>query len=157
MAPGEGKVPQNILLTENWDELVLTMKHPTGEYNLNFKRKSKLSDQFYFVQRLRNVDKRFSNDPPYLFSAFQYLEKKQFQRNINVSFMRGKRDVNSRGDVYYQLEDGFNVFDNTTNTPKYWQTAKYEMIAKLNNLGPFAFFFTLSSADLRWSENFTTV
>ena len=31
------------------------------------------------------------------------------------------------------------------------------MLAKLNNLGPFAFFFTLSSADLRWDENFTTL
>jgi len=31
------------------------------------------------------------------------------------------------------------------------------MIAKLNNLGPFAFFFTLSCADLRWNENFTAL
>ena len=75
LAPGEGKVPQNILFTENWDALAFPMKHPTGEYNLNFKRESKLSDQYYFVQRLKNRDKRFSTDPPYLFSAFHYLEK----------------------------------------------------------------------------------
>ena len=31
------------------------------------------------------------------------------------------------------------------------------MMAKLNNLGPFAFFFTLSAADMRWNENFTTL
>ena len=157
VAPGEGKLPENILCTENWDALAFPMKHPTGEYNLHFKRDTKLSDQYYFVQRLRNRDRRFSADPPYIFAAFQYLEKKQFQRNINVSFMRGKKSVNNFGDVSYRLEDGFNVFDNTSNTPKYWQTAKYEMIAKLNNLGPFAFFFTLSSADLRWDKNFTTV
>ena len=71
--------------------------------------------------------------------------------------MRGRKNINNFGDVSYKLEDGFNVFDNTSNTPKYWQTAKYEMMAKLNNLGPFAFFFTLSSADLRWSENFTAI
>ena len=69
--------------------------------------------------------------------------------------MRGTKSSNRDGAASYKLEDGFNVFDNTSNTPKYWQVAKYEMLAKLNNLGPFAFFFTLSSADLRWNENFT--
>jgi len=31
------------------------------------------------------------------------------------------------------------------------------LIAKLENLGPFSFFFTLSCADMRWSENFTSL
>ena len=31
-----------------------------------------------------------------------------------------------------------------------------ELIARLENLGPFTFFFTLSCADKRWNENFTT-
>ena len=31
------------------------------------------------------------------------------------------------------------------------------MLAKLDNLGPFQFFFTLSCADLRWDENFSTI
>jgi hypothetical protein len=156
-APGEGKIPQNILTTENWDALAFPMKHPNGKFNLHHKRKRKLSDQYYFVQRLRNKDKQFSQDPAYLFAAAQYIEKKQFQRNINVSFMRGKKSFTNQGEATYKLEDGFSVFDNTSNTPKYWQTAKYEMMAKLNNLGPFAFFFTLSCADMRWNENFTTL
>ena len=29
------------------------------------------------------------------------------------------------------------------------------MIAKLENIGPFHWFFTLSCGDLRWSSNFT--
>ena len=157
LAPGEGCVPQNILTYDNWDALAFPMKHPTGKYNLHYKRKKKLSDQYYFVQRLRNKNKQYSRDTSYLFSAAQYLEKKQFQRNINVSYMRGTKSSTGDGAASYKLEDGFNVFDNTSNTPKYWQVAKYEMIAKLNNLGPFAFFFTLSSADLRWNENFTTL
>ena len=41
-------------------------------------------------------------------------------------------------------------------TPRYWQRKKYELIARLENLGPFTFFFTLSCADKRWNENFTT-
>ena len=156
-APGEGKIPQNILTTDNWDALAFPMKHPTGKFNLHHKRKRKLNDQYYFVQRLRNKDKQFSRDPAYLFAAAQYIEKKQFQRNINVSFMRGKKSLTNQGETTYKLDDGFSVFDNTSITPKYWQTAKYEMMAKLNNLGPFAFFFTLSAADMRWNENFTTL
>ena len=31
------------------------------------------------------------------------------------------------------------------------------MLARLDNLGPFQIFFTLSSADMRWEENFTSV
>ena len=57
----------------------------------------------------------------------------------------------------FSLEDGFSVFDKISNTPKYWKTAKYEMLAKLGNLGPFQFFFTLSCADLRWEDNFTSI
>ena len=157
VAPGEGSIPQSILTMKNWDSLSFPMKHPTGEFDLHFKRDVKLYDQYYFVQRLRNKNSQYSRDTAYLFAAAQYLEKKQFQRNINISYMRGKKSSNKEGATSYKLEDGFNVFDNTSNTPKYWQVAKYEMIAKLENLGPFPFFFTLSCADLRWSENFTTL
>jgi hypothetical protein len=31
------------------------------------------------------------------------------------------------------------------------------MLAKLDNFGPFHFFFTLSCADLRWDENFSAI
>ena len=31
------------------------------------------------------------------------------------------------------------------------------MIAKLENLGPFHLFWTLSSADSRWDENFSSI
>ena len=43
------------------------------------------------------------------------------------------------------------------NTPKYWQKAKYEILAKLDNFGPFNVFFTLSCADLRWEANFAAI
>jgi hypothetical protein len=75
-APGEGKIPQIILTADNWDALAFPMKHPSGKFNLHHKRDRKLSDQYYFVQRLRNKDKQFSKDPAYLFAAAQYLEKK---------------------------------------------------------------------------------
>ena len=76
VAPGEGHIPQNILTLDNWDALAFPMKHPTGGYNLHHKRKRKLSDQYYFVQRLRNKNQLYSKDPTYIFAAAQFLEKK---------------------------------------------------------------------------------
>ena len=116
-----------------------------------------MTDQYYFVQRLRNKDTRFSTDPAYTFAAASYLEKKQLQSNINMSYQRGKESRSADGVSTFTLEDGFSVFDKISNTPKYWKTAKYEMLAKLDNLGPFQFFFTLSCADLRWDENFSAI
>ena len=59
--------------------------------------------------------------------------------------------------IIYSLEDPYSVLDNIRNTPRYWQKARYELLAKLENLGPFTFFFTLSCADLRWKENFSSL
>ena len=64
-------------MTENWDIDAFPMKHPDGKNGLQHKRDSKLSDQYYFVQRLRNKDHRFATDPAYKFAAGAYLEKKQ--------------------------------------------------------------------------------
>ena len=156
-APGEGKSPESILTSKNWDAEAFPMKHPDGGNGLHQKRERKLTDQYYFVQRMRNTDTRFSTDPAYVFAAAAYLEKKQLQRNVNVSYQRGKQVKAANGVSTFHLEDGYSVFGNIKNTPKYWKTAKYEMLAKLDNLGPFHFFFTLSCADLRWDENFSSI
>ena len=156
-APGEGKIPENILDTDDWDSLAFPMKHPDGKNNLHQERDKKLTEQYYFVQRIRNKDVRFSEDPAYVFAAAAYIEKKQLQKNVNVSYLRGKEKTSEMGCSTYSLDDGFSVFDNISNTPKYWKTAKNEMLAKLDNLGPFQFFFTLSCADTRWNENLSSI
>ena len=56
----------------------------------------------------------------------------------------------------YELNDAFTVFEGVRNTPKYWQSVKYDMIAKLENIGPFHLFFTLSCWDTRCDENFSS-
>ena len=67
------------------------------------------------------------------------------------------KSVLPTGQKIYSLDDGFSVFDKIKSTLAYWKTAKYEMLAKLENLGPFQFFFTLSCADSRWEENFSSL
>ena len=139
-APGEGKVPENILQTDNWDIDAFPMKHPDGRNGMHQDRERRLSDQYYMTQRLRNRDSRFSSDPSYIFACAAYLEKKQLQRNVNISFKCGKQSVATSGQKTYSLQDGFSVFDKIKNTPSYWKTAKYEMLAKLENLGLFQIF-----------------
>ena len=81
------------------------------------------------------------------------LEKKQLQRNINLVGTRGTQTIKPDG-ISYELQDGYRVLEGIKGTPKYWQTAKYEMLSKLDNFGAFQFFFTLSCADTRWISNF---
>ena len=92
-----------------------------------------------------------------MYAAVAYLEKKQLQSNINISGTRGKRVDISASESTYELDDGYAVLDDIKGTPRYWKKVKYEMIAKLENLGAFQLFFTLSCADLRWDENFAAI
>ena len=130
---------------------------PDGKNGKDEKRKVKLKDQDYFVQRILNVDDRCGNNPPYVFMAAAHTELKQMHRNINLSFQKGLEKVNPDGSCVYTLDDPFMVLDNIKNTPRYWKKARQELFAKLENLGPFTFFFTLSCADTRWPENFTSL
>ena len=86
-----------------------------------------------------------------------YLEEKQIYNNINLAGARGKKVTAADGTVSYQLDDEYRVLEKIKNTPGYWRTAKYEMLAKLDNFGPFQLFFTLSCADKRWNTNFATI
>ena len=70
---------------------------------------------------------------------------------------RGKEVINELGEKSYMLVDGFRVLDDIKGTPRYWKKTKYEMIAKLDNLGPFHLFFTLSYADIKWDENVAAI
>ena len=133
------------------------MLFPNGKNHLHDKRSTKLTDQQYFDQRIRNSDSRFVDNTGYVYAAAAYLEKKQLQRNIDISYRRGTQTTNKKGEKTYKLTDAYSVFDKITNTPKYWQTAKYEMLARLDNDGPFQFFFTLSCADTKWDENFSSL
>ena len=58
---------------------------------------------------------------------------------------------------FNEVNDPMNVFDQVKGTPKFWQKKRREMVAKIAQLGPFQFFFTLSCADKRWAENFVSI
>jgi hypothetical protein len=41
-----------------------------------------------------------------------------------------------------QVEDAFAAFQKVRGTPKFWQQARNELVAKVSQLGPFHIFFT---------------
>ena len=157
VAPGEGQTPKGITSDENWDVKAFPHLHnPDGSNGKDQPRKVRLTDQRYFIQRITNKELRFSRCPAYLYSAVGSIELQQIYRNINLVGTRGTNhpedNVNS-----FVLKDEYRVLENIKNTPKYWKKAKHEMLAKLDNIGPFQFFFTLSCADLRWDATVASV
>ena len=153
-APAEGNYPVNILNETDWDIKSWPALHPDGKFGLHYKRKVKLTDQQYFGQRILNKDLRYCKSPGFIFAAAAFIEQKQLASKANISFMRGKKTVNKEGVTQFDLNDAFTVLEGVKNTPKYWQTVKYDMIAKLENIGPFHIFFTLSCGDTICEENF---
>ena len=125
LAPGEGKVPNDIMREKDWDIKAFPHLHNLdGSNGKDEERKTRLTDQNYFIQRILNKDKRFARSPAYIYAAVAYIEKKQLQRNINISGTRGKKVETNDGGITYELEDGYTVLDDIKNTPRYWKKNK---------------------------------
>jgi hypothetical protein len=85
IAPGEGKIPTNLMREEHFDVEAFPKHYPSGKFGLHFLRKHKLSAQMYFNQRLLNCDNRFSRDPCYVFTAAYFIERQGIENQINIS------------------------------------------------------------------------
>ena len=86
--------------------------------------------------------------------AHQKVEREMLEKQINVSGFRGA--LGSKSEIT-QLHDSFSVFQKIAGSPKYWQVARSELIAKVQQLGPFHGFFTLSCAEMRWIEVYVCI
>ena len=158
VAPGEGQRPKSRMSDKNWDVKAFPQLHnPDGSNGKDEERAVKLTDQRYFVQRVCNKETRFARCPSYLFGAVGYLEEKHIYNSMSLAGTRGQNVHTPDGKVQCKLEDEFRVIESVPMSPKYWNKAKYEVLAKLDNFGPFQLFFTLSCADMRWDANFVTI
>merc|ERR1712051_722901 len=149
IAPGENKIPTNRLRQIDGDVKAFPKHYPSGKYGINYPRKYKLTNQMFFNQRLLNADERFSKDNLYVFMASTFIEQEQLEKQINISGMRGSSKPGADGETVVNLQDLFSVFKSIKGTPKYWQTAKYELIAKVKQLGPFHLYYTFSCGEMR--------
>ena len=116
-----GKTPESLLSDPEWDKKTHAWLDPTGENNLNKDRRVNLSNIMFFDQRIRNIDKRFANCLSFIYAAVSFIELKQMNDKINISVQRGKKKPRQDGTgiMEYRIEDGFQVFDNVKNTPRY--------------------------------------
>ena len=157
-APGEGQIPSNILRERHPFVLHFPILFPDGKCGLHDEeRKFKITPQQFILQRIHNLNPVFANNKPFIFTAVYYIERHQLESKMNICYMRGKMKNTEDGKLFMQTQDGFAVFDNIRGSPRYWQKLRYDMIAKLEQLGPFQFFYTLSCADKRWDENLATL
>ena len=158
VAPGENHFPKSILSDKDWDVKSFPHLHNfDGSNGKDQERKVKLTPQKYFLQRVCNKDTRFAKNSNYLFSSVAFLEEKQISYNISIVGRRGRKKVSAEGQVSYELDDLYRFIEGIPNTLKYWQKCKFELIAKMENFGPFSIFFTLSCADKRWEGNFVDI
>ena len=71
--------------------------------------------------------------------------------------MKGRTVSETNGFKKLELDNVFDVFKQIKGTPKYWQVAKYDLVAKVKQLGPFQVFYTFSCGEMRWSEVFLSI
>ena len=157
IAPGEDKIPVNIMRNNDWDINAFPHLFPSGRFGMHYPRDQKLTIMQYSKTRLLSCDKRFSSCSAYVFALCFIYEKLQLERNISISYIRGKKQSISDGVSKIVNHDGFSVLNKIKGSDRYWQEAKYEMLASVEQLGPFQLFFTLSCGDKRWIENYVTI
>ena len=145
-----GKIPVSILEDPEWDIKSFPILDPQMKNNMNRERKVRLSNLQYIEQRLLNVNPRYANCLSWVYAAVGLIEMKQLTNNISISMQRGVRLTREDGRTEYKLESAYTVLENIKNTPTYWSKLKMVLLAKLDNLGPFHFFFSLSAADYRY-------
>ena len=151
IAPGEGSKPKNVLFDEGWEGKAFPdLCSPDGKYGLDFKRQVKLTPQNYFLQTICNMEPKFAKTPSYVYAAVAYIEQLQITRNLNMAGRRGREVIGEDGKRSYKIDDAFDCLDNIKQTPRYFRKQKNEMYAKIDNLGQFQVWWTLSCADLRF-------
>merc|ERR1711978_562567 len=89
--------------------------------------------------------------------ASYYCERDSLEQKINVSGQRGKVVHDENGEATVNLVDPFDVFKSVKGSPKYWQVAQNELVAKVKQLGPFHVFYTFSCGEMRWPEVFLSL
>jgi hypothetical protein len=141
IAQGEGKAAINLLTCIDYEIQAFPMLFPDGKNHLTQKRERYISMIMYFQQRLFNKDPRWRRHAHWLFAAALYKENTELLRNINLGYKKGIKNTNAEGKSIYTLNDPWSIFQNITNTPTYHRKGKMEMMAKLDNFGPFHVFF----------------
>ena len=167
VAPGEGNMPQYILMDHNFEVLAFPDFFPTGRggYDTVNIRETDLSLRQYYQQRLLNVDGRFAKDIEYIACAQYSTELKQLKSDANIA-LRITKGRTFRGQMVnagmlknpgvvkdlIHNDQAYKFMKNVRGSPAYWQHQLYEVLAMIRSLDIPTWFLTLSAADMHWPE-----
>ena len=156
-APGEEFSPTNWIREKNHDKIAFPEIFTNGKGGLNDEREVKLSRSDFYCQRFLNHDKRCAKNSDYLFVCQQHSERHLVENSISVSTQKGTLETGPDGTKIMQCKNAFDIFTKIPGTPSYWKQYRNEIFARMEQLGPFHFFFTLSCAEMKWSDVSTAI
>ena len=93
----------------------------------------------------------YAENHDYVFMAQQAKERHSIESQINMAMSHGTIETNESGQVVVPSDDAFNIFQKVPGTPAYWKLFRNELYAKMEALGPFHVFFTMSCGEARWA------
>ena len=119
-----------------------------------------MSENKYFKHFPLYKDGRFHRDPRFRYFACNCLLRWQALENANVMVRKNTALVNMNADQIRQaLLDNPSLYrkvlcfcSNLRSSRPYWYTRSQELKDMIEQLQSPTFFFTLSAADLQWSE-----
>ena len=76
---------------------------------------------------------------------------------IIIGVFIGLKGKPNQGNGPVRLPDMYDVFKKVKGTPKFWQSARNDLVAKVKQLGPFHIFYTFSCGEMRWPEVYLTL
>ena len=161
IAPGENKSPLSFFNDDFCEEQAFPFLFPNGKFGYKVQRSIPLSPVKYFNQRLLNFSQRFSSCTDYIFFAQYVMLQLNIYNQMNIAVSKVKGSINAgqlnnnfketlRGLV---CEDkGYSFLKAIKGSAAYWKTLLYDVLAMVKQKGLPTFFYSLSCADLRWSE-----
>ena len=152
IAPGENKIPTYWARDPKFIIRAFATLWPDGLYGLDHPREKPLSVHQFYCQRMMHHSGIFPKEEDLLFVADQHSEQIAVENQINVSSQKGKLVHTEEGGQIVNCGDAFSIFKNLPGTPAYWKSFRNEILARIEQLEHFHFFFTLSCAESKWDE-----
>ena len=152
IAPGEGKKPEEWLREPSFDIEAFPHLHADGKNGLlDEDRPKPITPAKFFPQRILNIKNAFAKDHDYIFMAHAYMERYALEKQIDMSLLHGSVEKTEDDQVkIVSADDKYAIFQNIPGTPAYWKKFRNEIYARMEQLGPFHLFYTLSCAEMRW-------
>ena len=169
-APCEGNNPVSLLTEQGLETKCFPCLFPTGENLFGDDRDVRLTLSRFLLNKLMNVDARYSNDTDFIFFAQYLIELQQVISNVSIALrktpetgfdgrkitLKSIKDKDSLSDIF-KSDEGYKFLKPIQGTPAYWQSTQRDLFAMIRQLGLPTWFCSFSAAEMRWPEIFESI